>query len=72
MGTNKSGADYVYEAGLTVRTAMDPAHQNAPLAQPAPWPSKINPTDGRENKFNDTDAAKKKESLRNCPPPTIP
>lgn len=27
--TDKSGEDYVYEAGLTVHTAMEPAHQNA-------------------------------------------
>lgn len=27
--TNKSGEDYVYEAGLTVRTSMDPVQQDA-------------------------------------------
>ncbi len=29
IDSTKSGADYVYEAGLTVTTAMDPMHQNA-------------------------------------------
>ncbi len=29
IDSDKSGADYVYEAGLTVTTAMDPTHQEA-------------------------------------------
>lgn len=29
IGTRKYGEDYVYEAGLTVKTAMEPIHQNA-------------------------------------------
>ena len=61
--TNKSGADYVYEAGLTVRTAMDPAHQNAAGAALRRGLEELDKRQGWRGPIEQLDAAKQKEFL---------
>ena len=61
--TNKSGADYVYEAGLTVRTAMDPSHQNAAGAALRRGLEELDKRQGWRGPIEQLDAAKQKEFL---------
>ena len=63
VDTTKSGADYVYEAGLTVRTAMDPAHQNAAGAALRRGLEELDKRQGWRGPVEQLDPAKQKEFI---------
>ncbi|MBE6441199.1 MAG: PBP1A family penicillin-binding protein [Desulfovibrio desulfuricans] len=63
VDTEKYGEDFVYEAGLTVRTAMDPAHQNAAGAALRQGLEDVDKRQGWRGPLERLDAAQQKEFL---------
>lgn len=61
VDTRKYGEDYVYEAGLTVRTAMDPAHQSVAGAALRRGLEELDKRQGWRGPVGQLDAAKQRD-----------
>ena len=61
--TDKAGTDYVYEAGLTVQTAMEPAHQYAAGAALRQGLEELDKRQGWRGPLEKLDAEKQKSFL---------
>lgn len=65
--TRKYGEDYVYEAGLTVKTAMDPAHQTAAEAGLRQGLEELDKRQGWRGPVENISAADRAAFLKNTP-----